>query len=74
MCNLELPHRLLPPPEDESRAHLAPLVDDGLLASLGDRYQVTPMGRYFLRNIAMALDAHLSRQRQDARPLFSRTV
>ena len=74
MCNLELPHRLVPPPEEESHARLTPLVEDGLLASLDDRYRVTPMGRYFLRNIAMVLDAHLARQRPDSRPLFSRTV
>jgi hypothetical protein len=35
---------------------------------------VTPIGRYFLRNIAMALDVYLPQQLAAARPVFSRTV
>jgi len=74
MCNLELPHRLLPPPAEESHLRLRPLVEDGLIAAHHDRYEVTPVGRYFLRNIAMALDAHLQSEPPAARPVFSRTV
>jgi oxygen-independent coproporphyrinogen-3 oxidase len=74
MCNLELPHRLLPPPAEESHERLQPLVDDGLIAAHRDRYEVTPIGRYFLRNVAMALDANIPRQLSAAGPVFSRTV
>ena len=74
MCNLELPYGLLPPPEEEGNARLRPLVDDGLISVESDRYQVTPVGRYFLRNVAMTLDAYLPGQLAMARPVFSRTV
>ena len=74
MCNLELPHHLLPPPVEESHARLQPLVDDGLILARGLGYEVTPIGRYFLRNIAMALDVYLPQQLAAARPVFSRTV
>ena len=62
MCNLELPHCLMPTPQEESHACLQPLVDDGLITSNSDRYEVTPVGRYFIRNIAMALDVYLPQQ------------
>jgi oxygen-independent coproporphyrinogen-3 oxidase len=74
MCHLDLPHRLLPPPVEESAARLQPLVDDGLITEGGEGYEVTSLGRWFLRNIAMALDAYLPRQMAEARPVFSRTV
>ena len=74
MCSLELPHRLVPLPEEDGHERLRPLVAEGLLAAHADRYEVTPLGRYLLRNIAMALDAYLPRQRPGARPRFSRTV
>ena len=74
MCNLELPYGLVPPPEEESHACLRALVDDGLITAHNDRYEVTPTGRYFLRNVAMALDAYLPQQLAAARPVFSRTV
>jgi oxygen-independent coproporphyrinogen-3 oxidase len=74
MCNLELPFRLLPPPVDESHLRLQPLLDDGLIAAGSGTYEVTPAGRWFLRNIAMTLDAYLPRQVAASRPVFSRTV
>lgn len=74
MCSLELPHRLVPLPEEDGHERLRPLVAEGLLAAHADRYEVTPLGRYLLRNIAMALDAYLPRQRPGTRPRFSRTV
>jgi coproporphyrinogen III oxidase-like Fe-S oxidoreductase len=49
-------------------------VEDGLITVRLDRYEVTPIGRYFLRNVAMALDAYLPLQLAAARPVFSRTV
>ena len=74
MCHLDLPYRMLPPPADQSAARLQPLVDDGLITRAGERYEVTSLGRWFLRNIAMALDAYLPQQVAEARPVFSRTV
>jgi len=74
MCNLDLPYRLLPPPVERSHMRLQPLVEDGLIAAGSDTYEVTPTGRWFLRNIAMTLDAYLPQQVAAARPVFSRTV
>jgi len=74
MCNLDLPFRMLPPPADQSAARLQPLVVDGLITAATEGYEVTSLGRWFLRNIAMALDAYLPQQAAEARPVFSRTV
>jgi oxygen-independent coproporphyrinogen-3 oxidase len=74
MCQLDLPYRMLPAPADESAVRLRPLVDDGLVAEAGEGYQVTPLGRWFLRNIALALDAYLPGQAARDRPVFSRAV
>lgn len=74
MCNLELPAALLPAPVADTRAALQPFVDDGLLAPDGDGYQVAVPGRFFLRNVAMVLDAYLPRQLAGGRPVFSRAV
>ncbi|HET7469106.1 MAG TPA: oxygen-independent coproporphyrinogen III oxidase [Gemmatimonadales bacterium] len=74
MCQLDLPYHMLPAPADESAGRLRPLVDDGLVAESGESYQVTPMGRWFLRNIALALDAYLPRQTAGDRPVFSRAI
>ncbi len=49
---------------------LEPFVDDGLLAREGDSWKVTPLGRLFVRNIAMVFDAYLDRSKN----LYSRTV
>jgi coproporphyrinogen III oxidase-like Fe-S oxidoreductase len=61
-------------PGEDGHAPLRPLVAEGLLAAHADRYEVTPVGRYFLRNIAMALDAYLPQARPGVRSRFSRTV
>lgn len=74
MCNLDLPYRMLPPPADQSAARLRPLIEDGLIGEATRGYEVTSLGRWFLRNIAMALDAYLPQQAAEARPVFSRTV
>jgi oxygen-independent coproporphyrinogen-3 oxidase len=52
---------------------LRALERDGLIHLRGTRIDVTPLGRLFVRNVAMALDAHLAQPRDDKR-LFSRTV
>lgn len=73
MCNLDLPYAMLPPPADRTAGLLQPLLDDGLISRAREGYKVTWLGRWFLRNIAMALDAYLP-ELDDARPAFSRTV
>ena len=57
----------------ELERSLAPFVDDGLLETDRARYLVTPLGRIFLRVIAMTFDSYLPSQ-GDERPLYSRTV
>jgi oxygen-independent coproporphyrinogen-3 oxidase len=85
MCNLELPWdvaaerfgvRL-----DEAFAaeleRMAPLLEDGLVVREADRLRVTGLGRFFVRNVCMELDAHLPRETAAGigeRPIFSRTV
>ena len=74
MCQLDLPRHMLPAPAAESAARLHPLVIDGLVAETSEGYRVTPLGRWFLRNIALALDAYLPQQAAKDRPVFSRAV
>lgn len=57
--------------------HLGEFYNDELLVRDATGLQVTPIGRHFVRNIAMAFDAHLPRLTRDAttqKPIFSRTV
>lgn len=54
-------------------SRLAPLIDDGLAHWTGDVLQITPLGRLFARNIAMAFDAYVARETQCERR-YSRTV
>lgn len=42
--------------------NLAPMIDDGLVLLSRDRLQITPKGRFFLRNIAMVFDHYLQQQ------------
>ena len=50
---------------------LQPLEDDGLVRRDGGQLEVTPLGRLFVRNVAMVFDSYL---RRAERPRFSRTV
>lgn len=52
---------------------LAPLAADGLVALDGGMIRVTPIGRLFLRNIAMCFDAYL-KQEAGIQPRYSRTA
>ncbi|WP_224364489.1 oxygen-independent coproporphyrinogen III oxidase [Hyalangium versicolor] len=45
--------------------------EDGLLVRQGTQLELTPLGRLFVRNVAMVFDAYLT---QGAKPRFSRTV
>jgi oxygen-independent coproporphyrinogen III oxidase len=50
---------------------LRPLEEDGLVRREGHQLEVTPLGRLFVRNVAMVFDTYL---RQAGKPRFSRTV
>ena len=47
---------------------------DGLVALSPSEIRVTPLGRIFIRNIAMPFDRYLRDQHTDKRPLFSKTL
>ncbi len=49
---------------------LAQLADDGLIEQQGSRIDTTPLGRIFVRNVAMVFDAYLEKNQRR----FSRTV
>jgi oxygen-independent coproporphyrinogen-3 oxidase len=53
---------------------LAETRDEGLVTLGADEIRVTPLGRIFIRNIAMAFDRYLREQQMDKRPLFSKTL
>tara|TARA_R110002096_G_scaffold40525_6_gene110085 strand:+ start:3573 stop:4949 length:1377 start_codon:yes stop_codon:yes gene_type:complete len=53
---------------------LAPMAEDGLIELDDHGIRVTPIGRLFVRNVAMPFDAYLEKQRQAKKPMFSRTV
>jgi oxygen-independent coproporphyrinogen-3 oxidase len=80
MCNLELPWKLTEArfgaPADELLADslkaLPPLIADGLAEMDDTGLRITDKGRYFVRNVAMTLDAYLGESRD--KPIFSKTV
>jgi oxygen-independent coproporphyrinogen-3 oxidase len=51
---------------------LEPMRRDGLVELSADEVRATPLGRLFLRNLAMPFDAYL--EKAPERPVFSRTV
>lgn len=80
MCNLELPWALTEkaygaPANEllaESLKALPPLIEDGL-ATMDDKgIRITAKGRYFVRNVAMILDAYLGKGK--GKPIYSKTV
>lgn len=53
---------------------LTAMRDDGLVHLSDDEIRVTPLGRVFIRNLAMPFDRHLREQKMNERPLFSKTL
>ncbi len=47
---------------------------DGFLVLDSDEIRVTPIGRIFIRNVAMIFDRYLGEQQMDQKPLFSKTL
>jgi len=54
--------------------HLNDSRDEGLVILEPDQIRVTPLGRIFIRNVAMVFDRYLREQQMDQRPLFSKTL
>jgi oxygen-independent coproporphyrinogen-3 oxidase len=54
------------------QARLAELEQDGLIARAPGTITVTPLGRIFIRNVAMVFDPYLQRPKE--KPLFSKTL
>ena len=53
---------------------LRELERDGLVRLDGGRIEVAPLGRIFIRNVAMAFDEYLSRPETQPKQVFSRTL
>lgn len=58
----------------EELAELESMRDDGLVLLSGGEIRVTPLGRIFIRNLAMPFDRYLREQKMNERPLFSKTL
>ena len=80
MCNLELPWSLTEEHWGASVKELMPemmkslpeLIDDGLCEMDDTGLRITAKGRYFVRNVAMTMDAYLGKGK--GKPIFSKTV
>ncbi len=53
---------------------LSEFMEEDLVSWLPDRLQVHEPGRLVIRNIAMAFDAYLEKDRKKDKPIYSRTV
>ena len=80
MCNLELPFSLTEKaygaPVDKLLAEgieeIPPFIEDGLVEMDSQGLRITEKGRYFVRNVAMTLDAYLGDDK--TKPVFSKTI
>ena len=72
MCNAELPFDLFLGDMYELVDRFEDYAADGLVQFETDRVTVTPLGRFFLRNLCATLDAY--RYSPDAPGQFSRAV
>ena len=55
-------------------AELSAMSHDGLVELSPAEIRVTPLGRIFIRNLAMPFDRYLREQKMNERPLFSKTL
>jgi oxygen-independent coproporphyrinogen-3 oxidase len=60
MCNLRLPYTAIAGDRDATLERMRPFAADGLVELTGDAIRITALGRFFLRNVCMALDAYLA--------------
>lgn len=72
MCNAELPYDMFAGDHSMLVDTYEPFARDGLVLFESDRISVTPLGRFFLRNLAFPLDAY--RGAADGPRRFSRAV
>lgn len=72
MCNAQLPYDLLPGDSAAAIDRFQGFAADGLVTLESDRLTVTPLGRFFLRNLCGTLDAY--RAPSDGSKRFSRAV
>lgn len=74
MCHLELPRASVERDMPGTLERLQPLEEDGLVTMDASTLRVTPLGRYFLRNVCMAFDAYLPAAADRESPRFSRAI
>jgi oxygen-independent coproporphyrinogen-3 oxidase len=74
MCNLEMPLDGLEATMPGTLQRLQPLEEDRLVTTDAGTLRVTPLGRYFLRNVCMAFDAYLPAAADGDSPRFSRAI
>ncbi len=72
MCHMELPLATLGADFERQSASFREMEADGLICLDAERLVVTPLGRPFVRNICMTLDAYL--ETDAPRPVFSKTL
>ncbi len=53
---------------------LSPFIEDSFMTVSDAGLDITPLGRTFVRNIAMTFDAYLGKPTDGKRPTFSRTI
>jgi len=53
---------------------LAPFIEDGFMTVSDNGLDIAPLGRTFVRNIAMTFDAYLGQSTDGKSPTFSRTI
>jgi oxygen-independent coproporphyrinogen-3 oxidase len=58
----------------EELRRLEPFREDGLVLLTPNEIRTTPLGRIFIRNLAMIFDPYLEKQHLNAKPLFSKTL
>ena len=58
----------------DEHSRLRNFFDDGLLKKTADGLEVTPVGRAFVRNIAMTFDAYLTDDSRGKKATYSRTI
>jgi len=58
----------------EELRRLQPCREDGLVILNPTEIRTTPLGRIFIRNLAMLFDPYLEKQRFASKPLFSKTL
>jgi oxygen-independent coproporphyrinogen-3 oxidase len=58
----------------EELRRMEPFREDGLVLLTPNEIRTTPLGRIFIRNLAMIFDPYLEKQHLNAKPLFSKTL